>query len=64
MVGGMRQRLSKAGDRSGGALACPKCGGTTFKAKRSFKGKLLGGFLLAPKSRVKCEACGTQFKRG
>lgn len=61
----MRTKLSKAGGRGvDGTLRCPKCGGTNFKAKRSAKGKLLGGFLLAPKSRVKCETCGKQFKRG
>lgn len=61
----MTSKLSKAGDRGDdGTLRCPKCGSTQFKAKRSLKGKMLGGVLLAPKSRVKCEACGKQFKRG
>lgn len=60
----MTRKLSKAGDRSSGTLACPRCGSTSFKARRSLKGKVLGGFLFAPKSRVKCEACGKQFKRG
>jgi hypothetical protein len=51
---------------------CPQCGGTSFKAKRSGKGKFLasaGGLNLitmplAPKSRVKCTTCGTEYKRG
>jgi hypothetical protein len=51
---------------------CPKCGGTSFKAKRSGKGKFFaaaGGLNLitmplAPKSRVKCTTCGTEYKRG
>ena len=59
----MAKKLSKAGDRSGGGLACPKCGGTSFRAKRSMKGKMTAG-VAAPKSRVKCETCGEQFKRG
>lgn len=58
-----KQRLSVAGDRTTGVLACPKCGGTSFKAKRSAKGKL-GFGLLAPKSRVRCETCGTEYLRG
>jgi uncharacterized protein (DUF983 family) len=59
----MAKKISKVGNTEGGALACPKCGGTSFKAKRSAKGKLAGGFL-APKTRVKCETCGEQYKRG
>jgi hypothetical protein len=41
-----------------------------FTAKRSKKGKVIGfttlgvGGLVAPKSQVKCVACGTMFKRG
>lgn len=59
----MAKKLSKAGQTQDG-LRCPKCGSSSFKAKRSGKGKVLGGFVFAPKSRVKCEACGEQFKRG
>lgn len=64
------KRLSDVGDRSSGTLACPDCGGTDFKAKRSTRAKVLGGAavgvgaLLAPKSRVECVACGETFKRG
>lgn len=67
--------ISQVGDRSGGTLACPKCGGTNFKAKRSGKAKiasigaapLTGGASLAglaKASQVKCVTCGTYFKRG
>jgi len=53
-----------------GQLMCPSCGGTQFTAKRSASAKSAGcllfgiGFLLAPKSRVRCVTCGTEFKRG
>lgn len=30
-----RDKISKAGQTEGGTLACPKCGGASFKAKRS-----------------------------
>ena len=61
---GTRQPLSAVGRRAGsGVLTCPRCGGTQFTAKRSMAGKLAVG-VLAPKSRVKCVACGTMFKRG
>lgn len=67
----MPKKISKVGDRGDdGTLRCPKCGGTSFDAKRSGKAKVIGGLtvgvgaLLAPKSRVKCETCGTVFKRG
>jgi hypothetical protein len=63
--------ISQVGRSSADAvLACPKCGGTQFKAKRSTKGKAIGataglaGAMLAPKSRVKCETCGTEYQRG
>jgi hypothetical protein len=67
---GARQRLSAVGSTVPGGIACPKCGGTQFTAKRSNTSKALGfatvgvGALLAPKSQVKCVACGTMFKRG
>jgi len=62
--------LSQVGDRSSGILACPVCGGMSFKAKRSAGAKVglgltLGlGALLAPKTRVRCETCGTEYLRG
>lgn len=55
--------ISEVGGQTAAGLACPKCGGAQFKAKRSAAGKLAGG-LLAPKSRVKCVACGTEYRRG
>ncbi len=67
---GSREPISAVGDQSSGGLACPKCGGAQFTAKRSNKGKLFGfmivgvGGLIAPKSQVKCVTCGTMFKRG
>lgn len=63
-------RISDVGDRSSGVLTCPKCGGAQFKAKRSRGAKIaLGatvgvGALLAKKTRVKCETCGTEYLRG
>ena len=66
-----RQKISEAGAHTeSGQLVCPKCGGAQFKAKRSKKGKVIGittlgvGGVIAPKSQVKCETCGTMFKRG
>lgn len=55
--------ISEVGEQSAAGLACPKCGGAQFKAKRSAAGKFAGG-LLAPKSRVKCVTCGTEYRRG
>ena len=67
----MKKKLSKVADKAeGGGVACPKCGGTQFEPKRSFKGKAIGvatigvGAVLAPKSRVRCVTCGKEFKRG
>ena len=65
-----RKKLSKAGEVGAGGLQCPKCGGTQFTAKRSKKGKVLGvvtvgvGVVAAPKTQVKCVACGKMFRRG
>jgi hypothetical protein len=75
-----KQRLSKVGDTSTGVLACPKCKGTSFKAKRSLGAKLTLGTAgvvalgvapigaaaagLAEETRVKCTICGTEYKRG
>ena len=65
------KKLSKAADRDEtGTIKCPKCGGTQFEAKRSFRGKAIGvvtvgvGAVLAPKSRARCITCGAEFKRG
>jgi hypothetical protein len=78
VVGTKQQRLSEVGSKTEAGLACPKCGSTQFKAKRSARGKLIGGTVgvatlgvlgpaaaaLAPKSQVRCVACGTTYKRG
>jgi hypothetical protein len=56
-------RISQVGVKSAGGLACPKCGGTNFTAKRSAGGKV-GFGLLAAKTRVKCVTCGAQYTRG
>jgi DNA-directed RNA polymerase subunit RPC12/RpoP len=60
---GDRAPLSVVGRKTDSGLKCPKCGGTQFKAKRSVAGKMAVG-VLAPKTQVKCETCGTMFKRG
>jgi hypothetical protein len=62
-VGDNANKISNVGSRASGGLQCPKCGGSRFRAKRSAGGKL-GLGLLAPKTRVKCETCGTQYTRG
>jgi hypothetical protein len=67
---GTREQISAVGAKTDAGLACPKCGGSQFTAKRSKKGKVIGfatigvGGLVAPKSQVKCVTCGTMFKRG
>jgi hypothetical protein len=66
----VHESISAVGDSSTGVLACPKCHGTSFKAKRSFVTKALllptlgVGTALAPKTRVKCTTCGTEYHRG
>ena len=65
-----RRPISKAGNQTPHGLACPKCGGMQFKAKRGGLGKLVGvatagvGTLAMPKRWVKCETCGTEYQRG
>lgn len=65
-----REQLGEVGVQGAAGLACPRCGSTQFTAKRSKKGKVIGvttlgvGVLLAPKSQVKCVACGNMYKRG
>lgn len=77
-VGGtMKAPISQVADRSSGGLACPKCGGTNLKAKRSGKavvGVTAGtvatfglGAVFAGKAKkrwVVCETCGTRYQRG
>lgn len=57
-----RKPLRDVASSVDGVLACSRCGGTSFTAKRSAKGKLLAG-VLAPKTRVKCVTCGLMFLR-
>lgn len=65
-----RTKISKAGQTVGGPLTCRKCGGASFKAKRSLPSKMGGiftagvGFLVIPKRWVKCQTCGAVYKRG
>jgi hypothetical protein len=58
-----RKPISRVGIQSAGGLACRRCGGTGFTAKRSVAGKVVLG-VLAPKTRVKCVACGMSYHRG
>lgn len=50
----------------GGGLACPKCGGTQFKAGRRAGTKVAFGAmsLLGQAKHVRCVTCGTQYIRG
>jgi hypothetical protein len=64
-----REKISEVGNVTEAGLACPKCGGTQFKAKRSRGAKVLLSPMaitipLAPKTRVKCVTCGTEYRRG
>ena len=45
-----------------GVVRCPKCGASSFRPKRSVKGKVALG-LLSPK-RLKCNGCGALVKAG
>lgn len=71
-IAGRRQLDSTAYGR-----ACPHCGSTSFKLKRSKGVKATGlavgvlslgvgalGVLAAPKHEVKCQACGRTYRRG
>lgn len=65
-----RKRIGDVGTQTAAGLACPKCGGQQFTAKRSKTGKTVGvvtlgvGAVLAPKTQVRCVTCGTMYKRG
>lgn len=49
---------------------CPRCHGSSFKAKRSAGAKAFGamfgiiGILAMPKSEIKCETCDLTFRKG
>ena len=76
-IGGtVKAEISAVGDRSSGFLACPKCGGAQFRIKRRglvkgaawiaapLTGALSLAALAAPKSRVQCVTCKTEYLRG
>ncbi|MBV9293385.1 MAG: hypothetical protein JO222_13130 [Frankiales bacterium] len=62
--------ISSAGKVDGGGLACPRCGGTQFKARRSTKARagivMTGavGAVATRQTQVTCVTCGTRWKRG
>jgi hypothetical protein len=60
---GRREELTAVGTRGERGVACPRCGASQFTAKRSMAGKT-GFGVLAPKTMVRCVACGLMFKRG
>lgn len=65
-VGG---KISDVGDTSSGVLACPRCGGTQFKARRGKikRAALVGMAVATPltkQTQVQCVTCGARYKRG
>ncbi|MEO9224036.1 MAG: hypothetical protein ABI276_03500 [Acidimicrobiales bacterium] len=62
-----RKRISKVGDRSGGTVACPKCGGSDLAPRRSRRAKVVAlptlGLSLTRRTRLKCVTCGAVYKR-
>lgn len=66
----LHSNISEVAQHTQAGLACPRCGGTQFRAKRSRLAKAalvptVGvGVLLAPKHWVKCVTCGAEYKRG
>jgi hypothetical protein len=64
------QRISEVGTQVPGGLACPKCGGTQFKARRSNTKRVTLAATaaiatpLTRQTQVQCVTCGTKFKRG
>jgi len=64
------KRPGPAYDAGGSLVTCPNCGGTTFFAVRSSTGLTAGflvfgwlGALLAPRSQIRCAACGASYPR-
>lgn len=72
-------KISQVANRpSGGGLACPRCGGTSFKARRTgaARGGItaatlttgglggLAGAAVTRQKRVQCATCGNQYGRG
>jgi hypothetical protein len=48
-------------DKEAGVTRCPKCDGTQFVGHKTVKGRIAGGFVLAP-SRLRCVSCGKILK--
>ena len=46
-----------------GRAVCPVDGGTQFVSRRTWRGIIFGGFLLAPK-RLRCLTCSATLKSG
>lgn len=61
-----RRPLSEVAERTAAGLACPKCGGTQFKAARKTSTKLMFGAasMLGQAHFVRCVSCGTRYRRG
>jgi hypothetical protein len=78
--GSVRAPISAVGvqNPTGGGLACPKCGGTQFKARRSKGARVgiaattiatgglagLGAAAVTKQRKVQCVTCGTIYERG
>ena len=65
-----RTPISQLGRQTHGGLACPKCGGTQFKARRSGGARAgivatgLVGLAFTKQTKVACTTCGTIYQRG
>jgi hypothetical protein len=59
-------KISQVGQKTAAGLACPKCGGTQFKATRKTSTKLALGMasMLGQARWVTCVTCGTRYQRG
>jgi len=68
--GRVNARISTVGTKSEAGLACPRCGGSHFKARRSRAARYAGGAtlgvgaLLIKQKQVTCVTCGTRYDRG
>jgi len=70
------KKLSRVGVNTTGGLACPRCGGTSFTARRSTKRRaVIAASVVVPpgplgfgaflgKNQVECVTCGHKYKRG
>ena len=65
-----RTPISEVGVKGEGGLACPKCGGTQFQARRTKAARTgvvmggLAGAAMTKQKQVTCVTCGTIYKRG